>query len=180
MDDILNSGTVLPFMAHGIDQVALIVENLDKAMQKFSDRLGVGPWRIYTYGKPLVKKMAYRGQPADFAMRIALSSIGALNIELIEMIHGETIYAEYVAKHGYGLHHWGIFVDDMGAALAEAAARGIEVIQEGSGFGLDGSGHYAYLDTEDSMGIVLELIELPKVRAAPERIFPAPDGQGGA
>ena len=43
---------------------------------------------------------------------------------------------------------------------------------DGSGFGLDGDGHYAYLDTEATFGIMLELIERPKGRVAPEKIFP--------
>ena len=170
---------ILSFLEHGIDQVALIVENLDEAMLRYHDWLGIGPWRVYTYAKPLVKSMAYRGQPADYAMRIALSSIGDLNIELIEMLRGDTVYAEHVAKHGYGLHHWGVFVEDMGAALAEAAATGIKVLQEGSGFGLDGDGHFAYLDTEATIGVSIELIEIPKRRVAPERVFPAPDDGGG-
>ena len=167
-----DNSAILSFMEDGIDQVALIVENLDEAMLKYHDWLGIGPWRVYTYGKPLVKDMAYRGQPADFAMRIALSSIGSLNIELIEMLHGDTIYADHVAKYGYGLHHWGVFVDDIDAALAEAVAAGLEVIQEGSGFGLDGDGHYAYLDTQDVLGVTIELIEFPKRRADPDFIYP--------
>jgi len=174
-----NKEPILAFLENGIDQVALIVENLDEAMLRYHDWLGIGPWRVYTYGKPLLKALAYRGQPADYAMRIALSSIGPLNIELIEMLYGDTVYKEHVAKHGYGLHHWGVFVEDMAASLAEAAVSGLEILQEGSGFGLDGDGHFAYLDTENTIGVTIELIELPKHRAAPERVFPAPDDSGG-
>ena len=43
---------------------------------------------------------------------------------------------------------------------------------DGSGFGLDGDGHYAYLDTEDRLGVTLELIERPKRRHQPEAVYP--------
>ena len=62
--------------------------------------------------------------------------------------------------------------DDIEPALAEAKAAGLNIIQEGSEFGLDDSGHYAYLDTEDVIGVAIELIELPERRAPPERIYP--------
>jgi hypothetical protein len=45
---------------------------------------------------------------------------------------------------------------------------------EGSGYGLDGDGHFAYLDTEEIFGITLELMERPKRRRAPRKIFPEP------
>jgi hypothetical protein len=45
------------------------------------------------------------------------------------------------------------------------------MIMDGAGFGLDGEGHYAYLDTEKEIGITLELIERPKSRLKPDRIY---------
>ena len=46
-----------------------------------------------------------------------------------------------------------------------------KMIMDGAGFGLDGEGHYAYLDTEKEIGITLELIERPKSRLKPDRIY---------
>lgn len=166
----------LPFLRNGIEQVALIVKDLDKTMETWWKMFGVGPWHVYTYGKPLVKKMTYGGKPAEYKMRIALAQLSpSMRIELIEMLEGETIYADFVEEHGYGLHHVAVLVDDMQAAIGEAEAAGIPVIQDGQGFGLDGDGHYAYLGTEERIGTILELVEVPKRRVAPERIYPPPD-----
>ena len=167
----------LSFLKDGIDQIAVIVEDLDKAVETYWNMLGIGPWTFYTYGKPLIKSASYRGQPADFTMRIALASLGSLGIELIEMVRAPTIYHDWVEAHGYGQHHVGILVEDMGAALAEAREAGLAVIQEGTGFGLDGDGHFAYLDTEDALGMLVELIEVPKRRVAPDKIYPPPQDQ---
>ena len=60
----------------------------------------------------------------------------------------------------------------MKSALDEAEAHGLAMTQDGSGFGLDGDGHYAYLDTEGEIGVAIELIERPERRAKPEKIYP--------
>ena len=165
----------LPFLKNGVAQVAIIVEDLDKAVENYWRLFGIGPWHIYTYGKPLVKKMTYHGEPSEYKMRLALSYLGPLRIELIEMLEGDTVYADFVKEHGYGLHHFGVLVDDMEEAIAQAEAAGLTMTQDGAGFGLDGDGHYAYLDTEEIIGVTLELIERPKRRVAPERIYPPED-----
>jgi 4-hydroxyphenylpyruvate dioxygenase-like putative hemolysin len=162
----------LPFLQKGIAQVALVVEDLDKTVENYWKLFGIGPWHFYTYGKPLVKQMSYRGEPTEYKMRVALSYLGPLRIELIEMVEGDTIYAEFVEQHGYGVHHFGVLVEDMQAAIAEAEAAGLTMTQDGSGFGADGDGHYAYLDTEDQIGTTIELIERPKGRMPPEKIYP--------
>ena len=162
----------LSFLKHGVEQIAVLVEDLDEAMERYWSLLGVGPWTVYTYRRPLLRMARYRGQDADPAQRIALARLGSLRIELIEMLQGPSLFHDWVAEHGYGPHHVGVQVEDMDAALAEARAAGLRVLQEGAGYGLDGDGHYAYLDTEDALGMVLELSEMPKRRIAPDRIYP--------
>ena len=63
----------------------------------------------------------------------------------------------------------------MQESLEIARRAGFAVTMEGSGYGLDGDGHFAYLDTEDTFGIALELMERPKRRRTPRKIFPAPE-----
>jgi hypothetical protein len=60
----------------------------------------------------------------------------------------------------------------MNEAMAQTESAGINMIQDGSGFGLDGDGHYAYLETEKALGVTLELIQRPKARVQPEKIYP--------
>jgi len=162
----------LPFLNKGVAQVAIIVPDLDKAVEAYWKWFGIGPWHIYTYGRPLVKAMTYHGTPADYKMRVALGYLGSTRIELIQPLEGDTVYADFVREHGYGVHHLGVLVDDMQAALAEAEAAGLTMTMDGTGFGADGDGHYAYLDTEGKIGVTVELIERPKGRVTPESIYP--------
>jgi catechol 2,3-dioxygenase-like lactoylglutathione lyase family enzyme len=170
----------LPFFDQGVAQVAIIVKDIDQAVEAYSRLFGIGPWHIYTYGKPLVETMSYHGEPAEYKMRIALSYLGDTRIELIQPLEGNNVYDDFIEEHGYGVHHFGVLVEDMEAALALAAEAGLEMTMDGAGFGLEGDGHYAYLDTEDQIGVTLELIERPEGRVAPERVYPPVEGHSPA
>jgi methylmalonyl-CoA/ethylmalonyl-CoA epimerase len=170
----------LSFLDRGVAQVALVVENLERTVEQYWERFGIGPWHFYTYQKPFVPRMTRNGAPAEYSMRVALAHLGPTRIELIEQKAGDTVYAEFIRGHGYGVHHLGVLVDDMEAAIREAEAAGYRVTMDGAGFGPDGDGHYAYLDTEDGLGTTIELIQRPKRRAPPEKIYPPPANAPGA
>ena len=155
-----------------IAQICIIVPDIEKAVQTYWERFGVGPWHFYTYGKPLVKRMTRKGKSHDYKMKVALSYIGKMRVELIEPLEGDTVYKEFVEKHGYGVHHLGVLTDSMEQSLKEAEEAGLEMTQDGAGFGPDDDGHYAYLDTEDLIGTTIELIERPGRRNPPEKIYP--------
>ena len=169
----MNPQKPLPFFQNGIAQVAILVKDLDETIKHYWENFGIGEWQIYTYGKPLVKQMSYHGQPCDYTMRLALANIGAMRIELIQPLEGDTIYADFIKEHGYGIHHFGVLVEDMPSSIKLAEEAGYEMTMDGSGFGLDGDGHYAYLDTEEQLGVTIELIQRPKARLKPEKIYPS-------
>ena len=164
----------LPFLQNGVAQIAFVVPDLDRTVENYYRLFGIAPWHFYTYEKPLVPQMTRNGESADYSMRIALSYFGDMRIELIEQKRGDTVYQEFIEQHGYGIQHLGVLVDDMQAAIAQAEAAGFAMVQDGAGFGPDGDGHYAYLDTEEAIGTTIELIERPKGRKTPEKIYPAP------
>ena len=110
----------LPFLKGGVAQVAQVVENLEQTVKNYWKLFGVGPWDFYTYQKPLVSHMSYRGASADYSMRIALSWLGPTRIELIQILRGPTVHEEHIRKHGYGVQHVGVLVDNMEGALKQA------------------------------------------------------------
>jgi methylmalonyl-CoA/ethylmalonyl-CoA epimerase len=161
-----------PFPITNIAQICVIVPNVDQAVENYWDIFGIGPWSFYTYGEPLVKRMTRNGKPTEYKMRVALANVGPMRIELIEPLEGDTVYQEFVDKHGYGVHHVGVLTDSMAESLARAAKAGLAMTQDGAGFGPDDDGHYAYLDTEELIGTTIELIERPRRRTPPEKVYP--------
>ncbi len=165
--------TKLPFQVTAVHQVGFVVKDLDKAMAAYW-RVGVGPWRVYTYGEPLVKDITYRGKPGNWRFLIALANVaGGFSLELIQPLSGESIYSDFLAKHGEGgIQHLGIVVDDLDRVVVEAQRAGYTVIQSGRGHGVRGDGKFAYLSTEDDLFTVYEVMELVSERYPPERVYP--------
>ncbi|HCS35960.1 MAG TPA: hypothetical protein DIW48_04570 [Sphaerochaeta sp.] len=169
---IRNLQSKLPFLSRGVAQVAYVVEDLEETVMSYHSLFGIGPWHFYTYGKPLLKTMKRYGKPAEYRMKVALSYFGDTRIEIIQHLEGDTVYADFIHKHGYGIQHLGFLVDNMDEALQRVEEAGLIVSMEGGGHGPDGDGYFAYLETEDLLGTTIELIERPKRRQPPEKIFP--------
>lgn len=156
-----------------IDQVALLVEDLQEAMARYRDSMGYGPWQCYQYDSQSVPYLRYRGVPTEAQWKFAMTDVNGLNFELIEPVStGDNIYSEFVESRGYGLHHVGINVPNTEEVCRLAAAAGIETIMDGRGFGAEGDGHFAYLDSTDLLGMIVELREIPKKRVPPHWTFP--------
>ena len=157
----------------GVGQLGFVVQDLNATMQLYYNHFGIGDWKIYTYARPLLKFAYYHGEPIDYVSRIGLSYLGPTRIELIQNISGKTIYSDFIERHGYGLQHLGIYVEDMEEALKNVRQADFEVEMEGGGQGLDGDGRFCYLNTESTCGICYELIERPRCRPEPEAIYSA-------
>jgi methylmalonyl-CoA/ethylmalonyl-CoA epimerase len=167
--------TARGFQIKGINQIAFVVRDLDRAMESYW-RAGIGPWRIYTYGPPLVKDQMYRGRPCDAKFLMALAEVGGLGLELIQPLSGESLYTEFLERHGEGgFQHLGINVEDLDREVEAALRSGYEVIQSGRGFGVRGDGKFAYLSTDNDLLTIYELRELSKERVAPDRVYPGSD-----
>jgi methylmalonyl-CoA/ethylmalonyl-CoA epimerase len=155
-----------------VDQIGIVVPELRPAVERWAQFVGGAPWRIWTYGPRMLRAQDYRGRKAHYEMRVALSS-STPQIELIEPLRGPSLYHEWLDAHGPGLHHLGAFEPDLSSGIERMRAHGFEVLQSGRGHGIDGDGGFAYFDTAREVGVILELIEVPARRPAPEAVWPA-------
>ncbi|MFI0420070.1 VOC family protein [Spongiactinospora sp. 9N601] len=162
-----------PLAGLPVAQVGILVPDLAAGIATWSALLGADDWLIYTYGPGTVPRLTYRGEPGTFRMRVALTG-NAPQIELIESLDGPSSYTEWINRHGYGLHHLGFRVPSVEQAIREVTASGVGLLQSGSGYGQDGDGGFAYFDTEDGVGLIVEAIEVPKRRRPSE---PLPRGR---
>ncbi|KPK22071.1 MAG: hypothetical protein AMJ76_00900 [Dehalococcoidia bacterium SM23_28_1] len=134
----------------GVGQIGVVVEDVDRAIAFYESTFGLGPWDIREVGAPNVWD---RGEEKQIKARLAFATIGQVEIELIQILEGDSLHLEFLREHGEGLHHLGFFVKDFAAKLEQAKAMGFEVLQ------VDPFGQaYAYLDTRQPGGIIFELI----------------------
>ena len=154
------------------DQVGILVFDIEAAIPRYSALFGVNEWRLWTYGPGFVPNLSYRGQPGKFVMRLAFSDTTP-QLELIESVHGPSIYEEWLTDRRVGLHHIGTFVPSLADAVDGMRQSGYEPIQTGRGYGADGDGGFAYYDTVAELGIITEVVEVPATRRPPEATWHA-------
>jgi catechol 2,3-dioxygenase-like lactoylglutathione lyase family enzyme len=153
-----------------VGQVGIVVADLEKRLDSYVDLWPFGEWRCYLYAPGVVPEMTYRGKPGEYAMWVALSTTEP-QLELIQPVRGESIYAEFLADRGEGIHHIAVYVESLKQTISDLAADGFSLLQSGHGYGLDGDGGYAYFDTSSELGVILEALERPKRRRTPDVVW---------
>lgn len=132
-----------------IDQVSYVVKDLDRALQRFEPLFG--SFRVMQFR---LEGTRYRGRPSDVTLKLGFGRSGPIEIELIEVVSGESPHVEFLEKHGEGPHHVRCVVPELDPLLERAARHGFEAIWSHE---IPGSGYrFVYLERE---GVVLELLE---------------------
>ncbi|MBM3132011.1 MAG: hypothetical protein FJZ95_03125 [Chloroflexi bacterium] len=138
-----------------VEQIGIVVKDIEKAVEYYTSTFGWGPFTIQEHA---MKGPLYRGKPTDCRLKLAIARSGTIEIELIQVLEGETPHTEFLREKGEGLHHLRFRVDDLNAMLTELAREGIEPLwyQSLPKFGVS----FAYLDTDKIGGVIMELIEV--------------------
>jgi methylmalonyl-CoA/ethylmalonyl-CoA epimerase len=153
-----------------IQQIAFLTRDLEKSMQTWIDVLRIGPWRVFRFTNETVKNLKVGGRLVEepFEFRIAITHVGAMEIELIQPVRGPMIYQEYLDRRGEGLHHIKekLSDDKLAVAVADYEQSGVAVTQTGQ-FVAD---FHFYLDTEPRLDFVYELGNCPYQDLPPEMV----------
>lgn len=157
----------IPLVALPVAQIGILVPDLAIALRQHACE--GRRWAVYEYGSSLIPELTYRGAVAQHSWRLALSS-DQPQLELLQPLDGPAIYDEWIEASGYGLHHLGVEVPSLSESIERMRAAGYDPIQTGSGYGLDGDGGYAYFDTQQELGYLIEAIERPARRRPPLRV----------
>ena len=134
-------------MAHRINHVAIVVDDLDGALAFWRDALGL----------PLSKTEDNPGE----AVQIAFLPLGESEIELLQPTDPESGIGRYLAKKGQGMHHVCVEVDDIEATMARLVSHGVELINEAPRTRPEGT-RYAFVHPRSASGVLVELYELPR------------------
>ena len=140
----------------GVQQVALVVYDIDAAIDEYSNRLGIGPWWVKVYAPPEMTNMRLRGVETSYSMKLALAWTGSMMWELVQPLEGPSIYKEFLERHGEGLHH--VLVDHEEDSFEEAirafGRRGFPPLMEGQ----MGQARFAYFESEGALKTTVEIV----------------------
>ncbi len=134
-----------------VSQVGVVVEDLDRVASFLESSFGIGPFRVE---EPEAPNVWDRGQEKHIKARLGFAMMGQVELELIQILEGDSVHLEFLRQHGEGIHHLGFRVEDFEAKLQQARDMGLEVLQTGPV-----GRFYAYLDTRRHGGLIFELIE---------------------
>jgi methylmalonyl-CoA/ethylmalonyl-CoA epimerase len=126
-----------------IDHVAICVKDVDEAIAKYKQVLGL---------EPEVREVV-----ASQKTEAVLLPIGETSLELISPRGNEGL-EKFLEKKGPGLHHIAVEVEGIEEALATLKALGIPLVDETPRKGARGH-KVAFLHPKATGGVLVELVE---------------------
>jgi hypothetical protein len=141
-------------------QIGVVVDDLHRTLEVLSKVFGMGFFRVITTpvdGRPTGRDI-YRGQPANFVAHKAFAQLGAIELELIQPLEGESIWADFLREHGEGIHHIRFNVPSVEPVIEYLARHGIDPIQ--SGPGLRPGTTWINFDTDHRVGFNIEIMNV--------------------
>ena len=107
-----------------VHHVAFAVEDLDAAVETYRSLFGA--------------EVEVRGRLEQQGVEAVYLRLGTGRVELVAPLGADTHVGRFLVSRGPGMHHVGIAVDDVAAAVGELAAQGVEVIDPEPRPGLGG------------------------------------------
>ena len=156
----------------GINQVAIVVKDIQRTVENYWSILGIGPWDIYAWEAPTVYDRKYYGKPTWAREKIALAQVGAVQLELVQPVEGDSIYQDFLTEHGEGLHHLNFLVDDVDDLDETAeilAEEGFPTSQSGRIGTSEDKGGYNYIDIKPLRTIWEPVHKSSHLNAVPTR-----------
>jgi methylmalonyl-CoA epimerase len=133
-------------MPRRLDHVAILVRDLEQALVFYRDTLGIVPSEI-------------KDVPTE-QVRIAFLPLGGpqgSQIELIEPTTPASSLMKFLEKHGEGLHHICLEVDDIDDALQDLKTKGASVLDQQPRIAAEGRA--IFIHPKSANGVLLEMVE---------------------
>jgi len=131
-------------MFKSVDHIGFAVRNIEEAIAFYTRAFDVSTW----------ERLAL----PERHMAVAITHVGDTLLELIAPTSEQASFAKFLQERGPSMHHIAYRVDDIAAALAEASARGIQLIDEAPRLGMHNT-LVAFLHPKSTMGVLIELVQ---------------------
>jgi len=128
-----------------INHVAVVVEDMEKALSFWRDALGM-------------ELHGLRDVPAEKS-QVAFLPLSGSEVELVQPTTDDSGIAKYLAKHGPGMHHLCLEVDDIKGMMSQLKSKGVRLINEEPRIAADGK-KYAFIHPESTSGVLVELYQI--------------------
>jgi methylmalonyl-CoA/ethylmalonyl-CoA epimerase len=157
----------------GINHLGIVTADLDRAVRTWSDRYGIGPWRLYGYDSSNMSAQVDR-ERVEFDMRVGLCQLDNARIELLQPLDDRGPYAQSLAAHGGAdhIHHVRFDVSSYDESAARLRELGAREVFHAAFHAADGATSppltATYFATDDELGFTSEIVGVPDRFAMPE------------
>ncbi|EYE87935.1 hypothetical protein Q428_10600 [Fervidicella metallireducens AeB] len=127
-----------------IDHIGIAVENIDKALNFYSENLQIQCTDVEYIQSQGVK--------------VAFLPTGDSEVELLEAISDESAIKKFIEKKGPGIHHIAFRVDSIENEIGRLKKLGITFINDVPTYGAGGA-KIAFLHPKSTGGVLVELCE---------------------
>jgi len=127
-----------------IHHVGIAVADLDDSIERYRAALGA--------------ELVHRAVNEKEGLEAAFLRTGEGEVELMTATRPESPVGKFLAKRGPGLHHVAYGVSDIAAALADARAAGLELIDSEPRMGMHGT-LIAFVHPKSMGGVLTELVQ---------------------
>ena len=128
-----------------INHVAVVVEDMEKALSFWRDALGM----------ELHELRDVRAEKSQ----VAFLPLSGSEVELVKPTTDDSGIAKYLAKRGPGMHHICLEVDEIEEMMMQLKSKGVRLINEEPRIATDGK-KYAFIHPESTSGVLVELYQI--------------------
>ncbi|TFG20074.1 MAG: hypothetical protein EU530_04430 [Promethearchaeota archaeon] len=142
-------------MIEKISQIGIVVPDMDKAIKFYKDVMGLD----FNVLPREPETCMLHGEETHFQLKTGFTFLNGLQLELIQVMNGTSAHSEFLEKNPQGgMHHVAVYVEDLEEEVQKYTDAGVELIAKGEYM----RSKWAYLNSTEQVGLLLELIELPK------------------
>lgn len=137
-----------------INQIGIVVRDVARTARRYSEIFGLGPW-VFLDVEPTDAILHDEPLEEEYGLRLALTNLGKIQIELLQPLYGPSAHREFLEQHGEGVHHVSLgLVEKHDEIVAAAGKAGIGIEMQSV---LGGAMTFTYLATRERLGTTLEL-----------------------
>ena len=125
-----------------IEHLGIAVKSIEECLPYYEGVLGLKCYNIE--------------EVADQKVKTAFFKVGQTKIELLEPTSEDSTIAKFIANKGEGIHHIAFATDSVADALADAAEKGIRLIDTAPRGGAEGL-QIAFLHPKSTFSVLTEL-----------------------
>lgn len=144
-----------PIKKQGFIQINIVVNDIEKAAEKWAEILGVEKPEIWINHLEGGENYNYRGEPVTCDLKCANIYFDNFVLELHEPDENPSSFREFLDKHGNGVHHIGFEVGDArDEVIKELGEAGFDT---GRTLGIYPGSSWTIVDGEDTLGVNLNI-----------------------